>query len=356
MRNRALLAAALSCAAVFAPAEPTASRAPYDSPPVAASTVTIALDLEAARRILALLSAPAFDLEAARALESLAGRAGHDPGFEAAARRLRARPRGGLREQDARLGLRLPEDPRGPLALGRAPHDDRRPREGADEAHVRPRARPAPGGPARVRVDRDRADVRRARTGRPHRRARRAGRRVVGRRGPVARALGRPVVAAGRADHAPLAPDGLGGLPPGVGRVQGGQPRLAAARRKPRPARAPPAPGRRGGAGRDLRRGRELLSARRVAQAIHARQPRRVEPRGRPPRLGGGRARRAHGRGGRDPEARVHRERRRASRRVPRRRDHPGARPRRVPGGAGRRARAPSSSPTARPRTRRAAG
>ena len=75
---------ALACVLVFAAALPrrrrpvrapptpaAASRAPYDGPPVAADTVTIALDLDAARRILALLSAPAFDAEAARALETL---------------------------------------------------------------------------------------------------------------------------------------------------------------------------------------------------------------------------------------------------------------------------------------------
>jgi hypothetical protein len=71
MRMRGLLALALAGATAAAPAAPTGSRAPYDSPPVAADTVTIVLDLEAARRILALLSAPAFDLEAARALETL---------------------------------------------------------------------------------------------------------------------------------------------------------------------------------------------------------------------------------------------------------------------------------------------
>ena len=54
-----------------APAPGGASRAPYDSPPVATDTVTIALDLDAARRILTLLSAPAFNADGTRALESL---------------------------------------------------------------------------------------------------------------------------------------------------------------------------------------------------------------------------------------------------------------------------------------------
>jgi len=67
----AVVLAGATAAAPAAPAAPTGSRAPYDSPPVAGDTVTIILDLEAARRILALLSAPAFDLEAAKALETL---------------------------------------------------------------------------------------------------------------------------------------------------------------------------------------------------------------------------------------------------------------------------------------------
>lgn len=81
MSPRALLAVALAAAhagafataAVPAPS-PTprpAARAPYDSPPVAGDVVTIALDLEPARRILAILSAPAFNPDAARELESL---------------------------------------------------------------------------------------------------------------------------------------------------------------------------------------------------------------------------------------------------------------------------------------------
>ncbi|MEX1246080.1 MAG: hypothetical protein WEB59_05095 [Thermoanaerobaculia bacterium] len=61
------------------PAPGGASRAPYDSPPVAPGTITITLDLRAAREILALLSRPRFDAEAAKSLESL-------PAVEAAVR------------------------------------------------------------------------------------------------------------------------------------------------------------------------------------------------------------------------------------------------------------------------------
>ena len=80
MKTHALLALILAsgCASapppqssVAAPAPGTASRAPYDSPPVASDTVTIELDLDAARRILALLSAATFNPDEARALESL---------------------------------------------------------------------------------------------------------------------------------------------------------------------------------------------------------------------------------------------------------------------------------------------
>lgn len=78
MNNRALLALVLASGCAFAQAAPVAtptpgatSRAPYDGPPVASDTVTIALDLDAARRILALISAPTFDPDGARALESL---------------------------------------------------------------------------------------------------------------------------------------------------------------------------------------------------------------------------------------------------------------------------------------------
>jgi len=53
------------------PAPGGASRAPYDSPPVAPGTVAITLDLRAAREILALLSRPRFDAEAARSLTDL---------------------------------------------------------------------------------------------------------------------------------------------------------------------------------------------------------------------------------------------------------------------------------------------
>jgi hypothetical protein len=49
----------------------TASHAPYDGPPAPNVAVEVTLDLEAARGLLELLSAPAFDPERARALESL---------------------------------------------------------------------------------------------------------------------------------------------------------------------------------------------------------------------------------------------------------------------------------------------
>ena len=53
------------------PAPGGASRAPYDSPPVAPGTVTLTLDLRAAREILALLSRPRFEAEAAKSLADL---------------------------------------------------------------------------------------------------------------------------------------------------------------------------------------------------------------------------------------------------------------------------------------------
>jgi hypothetical protein len=80
MKTRVLLAVFLVCgcgsaqaapAATPTPTPSAASHAPYDSPPVASDTVTIALDLDAARKILALLSAPTFNPDAARELESL---------------------------------------------------------------------------------------------------------------------------------------------------------------------------------------------------------------------------------------------------------------------------------------------
>ena len=72
MKTRALLGLFLFSSCICASPPPdAASRAPYDSPPVVSDTVTIALDLDAARRILALLSAPVFNPEGARALESL---------------------------------------------------------------------------------------------------------------------------------------------------------------------------------------------------------------------------------------------------------------------------------------------
>jgi hypothetical protein len=72
----ALLAAGCASAppppAVTAAAAPgAASRAPYDSPPVAPGTISVTLDLSAARQILALLSRPQFDAAEARALEKL---------------------------------------------------------------------------------------------------------------------------------------------------------------------------------------------------------------------------------------------------------------------------------------------
>jgi hypothetical protein len=52
-------------------AQAPVGRAPYDGPPAPGSTVTLALDLEAARAILGVLSAPRFDPESAKALEAL---------------------------------------------------------------------------------------------------------------------------------------------------------------------------------------------------------------------------------------------------------------------------------------------
>jgi hypothetical protein len=79
MKTRALLALILAsgCASAPPPSSPAApapgaaSQAPYDSPPAGSDTVTIELDLDAARRILALLSAATFNPDGARALESL---------------------------------------------------------------------------------------------------------------------------------------------------------------------------------------------------------------------------------------------------------------------------------------------
>ncbi len=80
MKARVFLALVLASGCASAPppqssaaaAAPGAtSHAPYDGPPVASDTVAIALDLDAARSILALLSAPAFNASGTRALESL---------------------------------------------------------------------------------------------------------------------------------------------------------------------------------------------------------------------------------------------------------------------------------------------
>jgi len=69
---RAVLAAAgLAAAAAVRAQAPGAAGAPYDSPPPPGNTVTVRLDLEAARAILAFLSAPRLDPEAVKALEAL---------------------------------------------------------------------------------------------------------------------------------------------------------------------------------------------------------------------------------------------------------------------------------------------
>ena len=66
----ALAAAATAPAAALLPGGPV-SRAPYDGPPTQNVAVTVNLDLQAARDLLALLSAPQLDPERARALEAL---------------------------------------------------------------------------------------------------------------------------------------------------------------------------------------------------------------------------------------------------------------------------------------------
>ena len=229
---------------------------------------------------------------------------------------------------------------------------------GARRAHVRPRARAAPRGPARVREAHG-----------LHSRSVCAGRAdhiaVPAPEGSgwsvvvdLSRALADvAVVAADRAGLAPLAPDGRGGLSARLGGVPGGQSRLAAAARQPRPARAPAAP-------RSPRRGRSRSTAWTrtsfrssiwLKQSMQ-REPRRVESRGRPARVGRGRARGAHGHRRRDPEAGVHGEHRGPLRRLSGGRDHPGRSAwtptaRRWPAVP-----SPSSSPTGRRRTRRAAG
>ena len=70
-----LALAAAGCASASgrgsAPAAGAAAHAPYDSPSVARDTITISLDLQAARQILAFLSRPGFDPAGAKALETL---------------------------------------------------------------------------------------------------------------------------------------------------------------------------------------------------------------------------------------------------------------------------------------------
>jgi hypothetical protein len=67
----ALLAAAAATAAAVSPEAPRASRAPFDGPPVAAVSVTVTLDLQAARDLLEVLSAPRYDPDRVRSLETL---------------------------------------------------------------------------------------------------------------------------------------------------------------------------------------------------------------------------------------------------------------------------------------------
>ncbi|HEY3203676.1 MAG TPA: hypothetical protein VGL03_08445 [Thermoanaerobaculia bacterium] len=70
-----LLFAAAGCAATAPPAASPppggSSRAPYDGPPAAGGSIEIALDMRAAREILAILSRTSFDPSQARLLESL---------------------------------------------------------------------------------------------------------------------------------------------------------------------------------------------------------------------------------------------------------------------------------------------
>ena len=78
-----------------------------------------------------------------------------------------------------------------------------------------------------------------------------------------------------------------------------------------RPARAAAAQRGARGAGHDLLRGRELLSAGGLAEAADEGEHRRAQPRRRSPGLDGGRPRRAHERRRRHPEARLRGARRR---------------------------------------------
>jgi hypothetical protein len=74
-RILACVLVACGCAAApppfVAPPPGGGSRAPYDSPPVANDTITLTLDMRAAREILALLSRPAFSPADAKLLETL---------------------------------------------------------------------------------------------------------------------------------------------------------------------------------------------------------------------------------------------------------------------------------------------
>ena len=77
-----------------------ASRAPYDSPAGRQRQIAITLDMRAARAILALLSRPNTTPPRRRCSRPARG-AGRDPGFQATARGLRARPRRGVRRAAA---------------------------------------------------------------------------------------------------------------------------------------------------------------------------------------------------------------------------------------------------------------
>ncbi len=76
VRLRTAAAAFLAVLGVATPGTPAVAQAPgggapYDVPPAAADTLTVRLDLTAAREILSLLARPRFDAEAAKALEEL---------------------------------------------------------------------------------------------------------------------------------------------------------------------------------------------------------------------------------------------------------------------------------------------
>ena len=78
MKARLLMLALVAAGCAAAPPPPGStpapgglSRAPYDSPPVAADTIRLTLDIRAASEILAALSRARFDPETAKALEEL---------------------------------------------------------------------------------------------------------------------------------------------------------------------------------------------------------------------------------------------------------------------------------------------